>query len=137
MSRVSFLPDGSHILTSTSLGDSWIWQLSSDPRPVGDLLSLAWLLSGSVGVAPVETGHRSSASLETTWRQLRAKYPADFTVSPAQITAWHEFQANESEQENQWFAAAFHLRQLLALHPNDPALTARLVRLQAQHGQSN
>jgi WD40 repeat protein/serine/threonine protein kinase len=137
MSRVSFLPDGSHILTSTSLGDSWIWQLAADPRPVEDLLSLAWLLSGSVGVAPVETGHRSSASLETTWRQLRAKYPADFTVSPAQITAWHEFQANESEQENQWFAAAFHLRQLLALHPNDPTLAARLVRVQAQQGQSN
>jgi WD40 repeat protein len=128
LTEASFLPDGSHILTSTVPDSGWIWGLRLDQRPVEDLLSLARLLSGSLGGPSAETRQRSSASLENVWQHLRAKYPADFTVSPAEITLWHEFQADESEQEHQWFAAAFHLKRLSSMHPDDLALAARLAR---------
>ena len=30
-------------------------------------------------------------------------------TSAREIAAWHDFQAEECELENQWFAAVFHL----------------------------
>jgi hypothetical protein len=40
--------------------------------------------------------------------------------------AWHREQAAECEEQSNWFAAAFHLRRIAALEPNDAAVQARL-----------
>jgi WD40 repeat protein len=39
---------------------------------------------------------------------------------------WHLNQANESEKNNQWFAAAFHLRKLIEIEPSNVAAKKRL-----------
>jgi hypothetical protein len=40
---------------------------------------------------------------------------------------WHDEQAGRAEQALDWFAAAFHLRRLVALRPNDPEALRRLT----------
>ena len=39
---------------------------------------------------------------------------------------WHREQAAECEKKSNWFAAAFHLRRLATLEPNDAAVQGRL-----------
>ena len=39
---------------------------------------------------------------------------------------WHLDQADESEKNNQWFAAAFHLRKLIEIKPSNAAAKKRL-----------
>ena len=76
-----------------------------------------------------ETGARPAESLAALWLDLSSRYPSDFTVTPGEVEAWHEFEAAKFQEKNQWSAAAFHLRILLALCPDDPATVARLNRV--------
>jgi hypothetical protein len=47
---------------------------------------------------------------------------------PARLR-WHRSEADDSEKAGHWFAAAFHLRQLIAARPDDTgALQLRLKR---------
>ncbi len=123
-----FLADGRRIVTSNRRGDAWIWRLPVDNRPVEDLAKLGRLLGGETLTAHNELNSTPVASLEALWRGLRTAYPADFTTTTSEIAAWHEFEAQESELELQWSAATFHLKQLLAIRPQDLALRERLAR---------
>jgi len=49
-----------------------------------------------------------------------------------EMAAWHEFQANDSENRRQWSAAAFHLERLLSIRPDDRSLVERLTRARRQ-----
>jgi len=40
---------------------------------------------------------------------------------------WHREQATECEKQSNWFAAAFHLRRLVTLEPNDTDVKVRLT----------
>ena len=55
-------------------------------------------------------GHNplSRKRLEEDWKYLRAKYPQDFTVSPAQALAWHRREAESCVKEQNPAAALFH-----------------------------
>jgi hypothetical protein len=99
--------------------------LPVEQRPLSTLLSLARLLSSGTAAGPPAP---PSESLEILWQRLRTHYAADFAISPAEITAWHEFEAQDSELQAQWFAAAFHLERLLSLQADNPSLTQRLAR---------
>jgi hypothetical protein len=57
--------------------------------------------------------------------------------SEAARRAWHQQQAREAEQSGQWFAAAFHLRQLLLQEPANAALHFRLALADAARGQES
>jgi tetratricopeptide (TPR) repeat protein len=69
------------------------------------------------------------------WRDLRAKYPADFTVSPQQAIAWHQKETEECEAAEDWRAALFHLGRGLALKPGRPDLYHRRGQAWAELGQ--
>jgi WD40 repeat protein/serine/threonine protein kinase len=45
---------------------------------------------------------------------------------PLDARSWHPFQAAEAEAGNHWFAAAFHLRRLLAVEPSNTEYLDRL-----------
>jgi hypothetical protein len=123
-----FLADQRCIVSVDDQGSAQVWRLSVEQRLLSTLLSLVRLLS--IGVAPAAAGTpaQPAESLETLWQRLRTHYAADFTTSPQEITAWHEFEAQDSELKAQWFAAAFHLERLVALRSGDPSLTQRLAR---------
>jgi WD40 repeat protein len=130
VSRANFSPDGTTVVVCNENNTAWRWRLPVDHRPMADLSAIASLLSGgpdeNQGAGPVlKPGH-----LEVIWQGLATNYSSDFTVSSDQVAAWHEFQAAEYEQNNKWFAAAFHLKQLLLLRPADQSLRERLAQAQ-------
>jgi hypothetical protein len=97
----------------------------SDPRPLADVQRQAEWLSGSridptAGSVPLDL-----AAARDDRQPLRAQYPAEFTVSPAQVLAWHEREAVDAERANEWAAALPHLGALLAVEPAASALQAR------------
>ena len=127
-SDVNFLGEGRRVLTRDASGEAWIWNLPADERPAEDLRKLAWLMSSGT-IEPVGgSGVIESNSFIAVSRQLREKYPFQFSVAPEEVAAWHDFQARLGEAKNQWQTAVFHLDQLHALRPGDSDVEGRLVR---------
>jgi len=121
-----FLPGNSRIITSDETGDTWTWNLPSVGMPVEDIRKIACLLSGNA-TSSSQSSSSQSESFQIIWQQLRAKYPSSFTTSPQEIAAWYEFEAEESEAHQQWFAAAFYLKRLLSVCPDDRSLVERFA----------
>jgi len=108
--HLAFSPDGRRLATACNDGTAWIWNLPDpDPRPLEDLVLLAQLLSakrvdvkdGLVEVDP--------AAQRRALKELRTRYPADFSGSAADALAWHEREAEASLREKNGPAALFHL----------------------------
>src|SRR5258706_469627 len=81
---------GRGIVTASGEGTARVWDLATDSRPAADLRRLAQWLAGyqiGAGGGPVALG---PAAARREGEALRAKYPADFAVSPAQVLVWHE-----------------------------------------------
>jgi WD40 repeat protein len=131
----SFSPDGRHLLVASGgHGMPEIWDLSHDRRPVGDLLRLARMLSGSEvhdtnGLGPVEAADRAA-----DWRALRQKYPDDFLPSPRQVLDWHGREAEAQELIDQPGPAIAHLDALVAAHPTQSSLYVRRAEAHAELG---
>jgi WD40 repeat protein len=127
---VMFLPDSSKIVTADLHGRTWVWDLSAIHSSVEDLSLLSRLLSGDSLRAAGDTSPQEPAAVKAICERLRVSCPSAFTVSSNQVTAWHEFQALELEDEGhkQWPAAAFHWKELLKLRPGDPDITEHLKR---------
>src|SRR5262249_10105641 len=63
--------------------------------------------------------------------ERRAELQAFWRDDPA----WHEEQLRQAEAARDQFAAAFHLKCLLLLKPDDPGLLERSGRLHAENGR--
>jgi hypothetical protein len=97
VNQVIFLAGGQYLLTIspimykptrpvTPTMKMRLWELPRDDKPVNDLLKLVTLLTGHT-LDP--TGHPAPANnavLETTWHDLRRKYPAAFSVTNSNAT---------------------------------------------------
>lgn len=113
INSAAFSPDGRRLVTACEDGKARIWELPTDDRPTADLIKLAHLYAG--GRIDDAGGFVQLTADETKslFAELKAKYPADFTVTPAQAAAWHHEQLDAAETDNDWFATRFHLRVLL------------------------
>lgn len=132
-----FLSDGSHVVTLDREGGGCIWNLPLEQKPVEDVVCMARVISAdSVNPSHVVIATQPE-SLQRDWERLRAKYPSNFTISSEELARWHEFQAQESENEGQWFAAAFHLEQLLKIRPGDRALAEHLAAARKRLGAAD
>lgn len=133
--QVVFLPGELRIAASETDGGVRVWELFSEQKPVEDLLSMAWLLSGGTLTGGGELSVVKPESPGSLWQRLQTKYPADFETSSAEIAAWHEFAGQESEGRQDWRATVFHLRRLLLLRPDDAVLAIRLADAQDHLGK--
>jgi WD40 repeat protein len=124
---VKFLPDDKSIVTADSEGNTWVWPLKPAEMPLKQLIRIANLLSGTQ-LQPVSREDRKKQEpIGVTWQKLRTQYSATFSTSPEEVIAWHRFQAEDSELNHKWFAAIFHLKQLLPLTPGDNSIASRLA----------
>jgi tetratricopeptide (TPR) repeat protein len=101
---------------------------------VADLLALSSLLAqgrvdATIGTLPVD-----EQGLLATWQDLRPRYPTEFTVSEAEVHAWHCCEADESEAGAHWFAARWHLNRLLAGEPASGTLLHKRANAHAAMG---
>lgn len=132
LQHAKFINDDSQIITEEIGGSRWLWTLHPDTRPVKDLKLLCRLFSRSQRDYSEDVISLNAEDLENVWRQLKLRYPADFTTSEDEIISWHlrEFELCGVRQE--WSAAVFHLDWLLALRPEDKGLLQRRNRAQSK-----
>jgi WD40 domain-containing protein len=130
VTNARFLADPCFLLTTDNSAQSWLWRIPVDKRPLADLRMIARLLSGDTVTPWSVNSSQDTNTLQTLWRDLRSRYPEDFTVSSRDIAAWHELQAADSMQNELWSAAVFHLQILMKLRPNDQSLANSLATAQ-------
>ena len=99
--------------------------LPHDSRPIADLVRVAELMSGNRidswgGLVPLDI-----KDVTNYWALLRASDPTNFSSSTPNSIAWHEHQARCCESDCDWWAARFHLDQLIKLQPGDTVVRAR------------
>jgi WD40 repeat protein len=132
-----FSRDGRHIITTDKTGAARVWDLEVDSRSAAELLAFGRLLMGDM-VSPSEGVPLTNAEpLITLWHRLRTTYPGDFTVSSNEVAAWYRSNAEESERQQQWASAVFHLERLEALDALDKTLPRRLAYARQQLSPSN
>ena len=137
LTSARFLADSRRLITSDIQGDTRIWILPINEWPLDDLVRLIRLLSGNTPTGSEGLIPPRSDSIEAIWQELHQKYPSNFIASNDEIDAWHEFKAEEAELKRNWFAAAFHLGQLLVIRPNDSALVGRLTVVKMHLAERN
>jgi len=92
-----------------------------------DFERLALLLSGNNDIP-------HSESPKDLWKRLTVKYPSLFITSPQELIKWEEFQTLNAENERNWSASVFSLKERLLNHPNDATLQKRLI-VDEQHAK--
>jgi WD40 repeat protein len=123
---------GGHLLAAAGGDRAQLWPLPRDDRSAEELTAIAELLAGRRLDVSGDFVEVPAAEAGRSWKTLVAKYPATFTATPSQERTWRERTVAASENAQQWFAALFHLDQLVAAYPGDEALRLRRVRARNQ-----
>lgn len=128
---VHFSPDGSRLLAVGADGAE-LWPLSTEARSAEEVMQHAQLLSGRQFDASGSITSATPEALTNLWHVLRTGLATGSDLTPARVRAWHEGVVESCEQQKQWFAAAFHLDQLVKDRPDDNALRIRRNRAWAK-----
>ena len=123
--RANFVPGTQKIVTigAASAGQTTVWTLPEERRPVADLLDLARLLTGD-GIAPegLEVNSLRTNSLAEVWQRLRAAYPEQFRVTPEAVDDWDRMLIGQAQKEADTAAVIFHVERLHHSRPDDPTV---------------
>jgi predicted oxidoreductase (fatty acid repression mutant protein) len=111
--HAAFSPDGRHIVTASDDMTARVWDVSTDERPARDWVRLTQFFAGEMDRFGAHTV-MSPDRLQAEWTYLRAKYPQDFTVTPAQARAWREREIGQCLKEGNLDAAELHYHWLIA-----------------------
>ena len=143
---VAFNSDGSRVISVASDETVKIWDaatgenlLTLDEVPVGNHTSLALgsddrrICCGTFSMLKIwdapNTEEPDPASLG---KRKYKPWVEDAAVRLHHVPKWHREEATRAEQEKDWFAATFHLRQLLQIEPEDEAINRRLEEAENQ-----
>ncbi len=126
--------DGNRLITADRHA-VWSWNLAREAPPVTEDV-IAW--SEIHAVARLDKSGRdvnlTPAEVRTRFERLRDRFPDHFGPPAAEhVDRWHSDRAAEAENAGAWFAAAFHLRVLLARKPGDKELATRLNSAAERH----
>jgi WD40 repeat protein len=124
VTSVTFSPDGRLLLTASDDHNARLWPvfapINGKPSQIGCWLPLITGTDldegGAVRVLSTDDWVRRRHQLDT-W--------GGTPVAPTAPLDWHVEQSAECEFEQQWFAAAFHLKHVIAGKPADAALRLR------------
>jgi hypothetical protein len=115
VASVSYSPDGSRLISRDASGKTLVWEASSGKRLPEERVPRQ-LLPGNVS-PDGKTVAAVQGNLVQLWRRPAPPYgydpwAEDHQRRTALATAWHAEDAQAAEQRGDWFAAAFHRRQL-------------------------
>lgn len=124
--RMRFSSDNKRLMVGMAAGMPWIFELEDSRMSVASRKTLSELASGfrlnpNGGVFPILGSEQADA-----FEKLASQNPDSF-VWPEDMEGHHAQNAAEAELCNDRVRASFHLRRLVALHPEDEALKKRLA----------
>jgi WD40 repeat protein len=128
---IHFSHDGGWLLDASGKR-AQLWLLPKEARPLEDLVSLAQLLAGRKIDRAGNLVPWPAVAASDAWTVLRTKYPTTLAQNPNQVRQWRERIVEECERDAHWFAAAFHLDQLIKENPSDETLLLRRARARNQ-----
>jgi WD40 repeat protein len=120
-----FLDGSRGVVAQRGDGQTVVWQLPRDPRPVSELFILARMLSGRQISQAGEIPTQPREALLAEWRRLRAGSLPGSATSNQRIINWHRHHAESSEAGRLWDAALFHWTRLEAIDPDNAEWTKR------------
>ncbi len=131
---IAFDPAGQKILTGSFDRTVKVWDISLDERPMEDLILLAQLQSGQ----RLEKGSLdllTPEEIEKAWRDLRRKYPDEYSLSADQVITWHRREVAFSEMQEDWHGLIWHADRLLSSEleslPQSEMFSIRRKRIRA------
>jgi predicted NACHT family NTPase len=127
---VTFSPDGARLATASFDHTARVWDPASG-KELADLTGHTDYIT-AVAFSP-DGGRLATASGDNTARVWIAREKPEDQAKRRQF--WRERQAADAERDGRWFAAAFHLGQLIRERPADAALYARRGLAYAFQGQ--
>jgi hypothetical protein len=122
---VSFSPDGRTLLSYSLDWTARLWDLVPDDRPAADLVLLTQLWAGYRLDAYGDLEQLSREAQTDALAKLRTGYPAEFTVGPEQVLAWHQHEGNKWVRMGDSGAALFHYLHAYPIAPEFPRLLLR------------
>lgn len=134
VATVVFSPGGERVFAGSQRENSWLVSFAPALESPEDIERLA---RAQTTLRSTPDGALEQAPPADLAREFAARLPSgDVFVSPAEAAAWHEGIALPAEAAGAWFTAEFHLRRLMALRPDDPALRRRWERAQAAQARA-
>jgi len=79
---VQWVDAGRALLTRTKTGQTRLWKLLPDPRPIEKLVKIAELLSAERIHSTESAMPETKEAVQILWEELRSDYPADFSLRP-------------------------------------------------------
>jgi WD40 repeat protein len=126
---MAFSPDGRRVVTSAE-GTVAVW----DAMTGQEVLMLRGHTGGVLSVAFSPDGRRIAAACDDgtvkVWAAMSTESQKPTERLDLTDDRWDVWQRNEAEdclEQKHWFAAAWHLGQLVRRHPSEPALMAKLA----------
>ena len=145
ISDVLFSSDGSRAISASADETVRIWDaqtgenlLTLDELPAGYHSSLAlspdnrWVCCGTYSRLKLWDAPLISAEAN---RNSYEPWAEDAAIRKHHVPIWHRREAERSEQEEDWFAARFHLSKLISDAPADQELSNRLKKAESAYNE--
>jgi hypothetical protein len=129
--QARFTANGQGIIASKR-GEAHLYSLLPDQREIKDLVLIAQLLSGHQSDQVSGAMPLAKEVVEALWKNLSSREPQYLSTPPEEAFSWHQREAEDCERAKQWFAAKFHIEQVLQAKPNDADLQQLAARLNAE-----
>jgi hypothetical protein len=134
---VAFSPDGEKVFTywsnangtRGSLFEAWAVS-TANPLPAADMSGLLpptteRPATSQDGKIRAETREEGIALIEVANYDPQRELAERMALQAVNRVYWHQQKADQAERDQDWFATAFHLGQLLKDKPDDPDLKRR------------
>jgi WD40 repeat protein len=128
--NINWLTFGREAMVLLVRGNDWVecWPLPRDPRPWERMAAHVRLLAARRFDTNGAIAALKPSELPPAWALLSTGPRGDLAGYLNRSSQWHERAAKACEREKQWFAAGFHLDQLLNARPKDRTLKVRLAK---------
>jgi WD40 repeat protein len=131
-----FVDDADFVVTQRRNGETILWPLTRDPRPLVNLIIFARKLSGRQVPHTEHIWSESRESFLGEWRRVQAESLPALSPSVGRTVEWHHYHAGLSEAQQNWHAAVFHWTRLTSLEPHNPVWSERLDQAGTQEGSA-
>ena len=108
--------DGRHLLTTGRMA-AQLWNLGPDPSSIEDLQRMAHVISGhEIDVTAALVPSKPEAIYDA-WKIIQPKYAQDAKPLARAALRWHRYVFPHAYEKEDWFAAAWHFKRLVAAKP--------------------